>query len=212
MTKQKPRTKQKTKTGSALDRLAAALAAEGVHLPRNRLRNIAATVAGCRNDNEYVARSPDLYPSAQRVQTMYDALGVPFHLLRDPRSGRFYAVDDASLDPAQHRSGLLQPCPYGGMIDVEDALLPVPEPQPEPTEEEKSLPLFRFHITRAATETAGVEVRARNVKEAFDRALHRDFWSDPRNATFRVDEGNWPDRPYIPDEDDYDTIMPGDED
>lgn len=204
--------KHSTKTASALDRLAAALAAEGVVLPRNRLRNIAAAVAGCRNDNEYVSRSPEIYPPADRVQTMYDAYGQPFHLLRDPRSGRFYAVDSASLASDLPRRDLLQPCPYGGMVDVEGALLPVPDPLPEPTEEEKALPLFRFHITRAATETAAVEVRARTVEEAFERALERDFWSDHRNATFRLDEGNWPDRPYVPDEDDYEEIAPGEED
>lgn len=205
-------TKHTSKTSSALDRLAAALKAEGVTLPRNKLRNIAASVAGCRNDNEYVKRAPDLYPPAERVQTMYDAYGQAFHLLRDPRSGRFYAVDGRSLERSQPRSELLQPCPYGGMVDVEAALLPVAEPLPDLTDEERAMPIFRFHITRAATETASVEVRADTVQEAFSRALERDFWSDPRNAVFTLDDGNWQELPYIPDEDDYEEIQPGDQD
>ena len=205
-------TENNSKIPSALDRLAAALKAEGVTLPRNKLRNIAASVAGCRNDNEYVKRAPDLYPAAERVQTMHDAYGQTFHLLRDPRSERFYAVDDRSLERGQPRSELLQPCPYGGMVDVEAALLPTVDPLPELTDEERAMPLFRFHITRAATETASVEVRADTVEEAFSRALERDFWSNPRNAVFTLDEGNWQERPYIPDENDYDEIQPEDQD
>lgn len=201
----------KNKTASALDRLAAALAAEGVTLPRNRLRNVAASVAGCRNDNEYVRRSSELYPAAERIETVRDCYGQELHVLRDPRTLRLYAVDGASLDPDQRRVGLLQPCPYGGMVDVGTALLPRDE-RPEPlSDEEAALPTFRFHLTRATTETASVEVRASTVEEAFEKAQHRDFWSDRRNADFRVDEGNWPERPYIPDEDDYEMVPAGEE-
>jgi len=204
-------TKTKNKTASALDRLAAALAAEGVTLPRNRLRNVAAAVAGCRNDNEYVSRSAEIYPAAERVETLSDGDGKQLHVLRDPRSHRLYAVDDMSLAPGQARIGLLQPCPYGGMVDIESALLPLPGKDAPLSDEEMSLPVFRFHLTRAATETASVEVRARTVEEAFEKAQHRDFWSDPRNADFRLDEGNWPERPYIPDESDFEMVMPGEE-
>ena len=203
--------KTNTKTSSALDRLAAALAAEGVILPRNKLRNIAATVAGCRNDNEYVSRSTELYPAAERVETVRDCHGRQLHVLKDPRSGRQYAVDSAALDPKQRRIGLLQPCPYGGMVDIENALLPVDRSLKPAAAEDADLPLFRFHLTRAATETASVEIRAKDVEEAFSKAMSRDFWSDPQNAEFRLDEGNWPDSPYIPDEDDYEMVAPGEE-
>jgi len=203
-------TKTKTnKIASALDRLAAALAAEGVKLPRNRLRNVAAAVAGCRNDNEYVSRSAELYPAAERIETIRDCYGRALHVLRDPRSDRLYAVDDASLAAGQRRIGLLQPCPYGGMIDIESALLPPPAEEAPLSQEQLTLPAFRFHLTRAATETASVEVRARTVEEAFEKAQDREFWSDPRNADFRLDEGNWPERPYIPDEDDYEMVPAG---
>lgn len=202
--------KTNNKTASALDRLAAALAAEGIALPRNRLRNVAAAVTGCRNDNEYVRRSPELYPAAERVETLRDCYGERLHVLRDPRSRRLYAVDSESLAAGRPRAGLLQHCPYGGMVDIEAALLPPPEEARLP-EEEMSLPAFRFHLTRAATETASVEVRARTVEEAFEKAQERSFWSDPRNADFRLDEGNWPERPYIPDEDDYEVVLPGEE-
>jgi hypothetical protein len=194
------------KTTSAVDRLERALAAEGVRLPRNRLKQLAAALIGCRSDNEYVARSAELYPPVERMGSAVASDGTSLAVLLDPRSRRLYAVDAAALAPDLPRADLIAPSPYGGMVDVEGAR----DARPTPRQEEKDghLPLFRFHLTRAATETAGVEVRAATVEEAFARALERDFWSDPRNADFRIDDDNLPDRPYIPDEEDYEVEAP----
>ena len=134
------------------------------------------------------------------------------HVLKDPRTGRLYAVDEKHLAKGQSRSELIAPCPYGSMVDLESAISSIKSQEAEdPVREAAALPLFRFTITREATESAKVEVRAETIEEAYEVALSREFWSNPKNAKFTLDEGNYPPMPYLPDEDDFEMIMPGDE-
>ncbi len=68
------------------------------------------------------------------------------------------------------------------------------------------MPKFEFTITAPATISARVTVEAETIEEAHEIATSREFYEDPKNAQFKLDEENMVDEVYIPDHDDYEEI------
>lgn len=62
---------------------------------------------------------------------------------------------------------------------------------------------FRFRITRNVTESCMVVVEANNLFNAFDAAINN---PDPFMEDYWVQDDNAPNKPYIPDEEDYEII------
>lgn len=65
---------------------------------------------------------------------------------------------------------------------------------------------FEFMITAPATMSALVAVEAETIEEAHKIALKREFYENPVNANFKLDEGNTIKGVYLPDASDYEII------
>jgi hypothetical protein len=68
------------------------------------------------------------------------------------------------------------------------------------------LPTFQFTISREATESAIVRVRAATIEQAQRLALRPEFYTNPDKAPFALDDGNIPPAPYLPADDDYEIV------
>tara|TARA_Y100000815_G_scaffold145270_1_gene131537 strand:+ start:1525 stop:1716 length:192 start_codon:yes stop_codon:yes gene_type:complete len=62
------------------------------------------------------------------------------------------------------------------------------------------MPKFKFTMTRDTTESVSVTVEAPSIEEAHEEAL-----ANPPQAGWEQDE-NYPQRPYLPDEDDWEVV------
>ena len=68
------------------------------------------------------------------------------------------------------------------------------------------MPKFEFTITAPATISARVQVEADTIEEAHAIALNPEFYNQPENATFELDEENTIDVVYLPDDVEYNVV------
>ncbi len=102
-----------------LDRLARALAAEGVRLPRTRLLAVAAEAFGCRNVHELSAhdRKGDIAPREAIDLGTTDVAHIGrMRFMRDP-SGYVYAIQDDRMETGRGKGWHL--APLGGLAHVD---------------------------------------------------------------------------------------------
>jgi hypothetical protein len=104
-----------------LDRLAAALEAQGVSLKRHQLLEVAARAFGNADAQHMTAAAKrgELDPPVAEDLGLIDAAAVagaaPLRVLRDPGAGRLFAVEDAAFDPTV-RADRFAVSPYGGLV------------------------------------------------------------------------------------------------
>lgn len=104
-----------------LDRLAAALEAEGVSLKRHQLLNVAARAFGNADAQHLAAAAkrgeidPPLADDLGVVNASSTTGPTPLRVLRDPTADRLFAIDDAGFDPAV-RADRFAVSPYGGLV------------------------------------------------------------------------------------------------
>lgn len=104
-----------------LDRLAAALEAEGVSLKRHQLLNVAARAFGNADAQHLAAAAKrgEIDPPVADELGVVDAPSAtgptPLRVLRDPTTDRLFAIDDAGFDPAV-RADRFAVSPYGGLV------------------------------------------------------------------------------------------------
>jgi hypothetical protein len=107
-------------TPIALDRLSAALAAQGVSMKRTGLLKVAAAAFGCRNVHELAAMDRDggMTPPAPSFMGRTHVPHVGKMLFFQDPSGYVYAVEEKRYDEETGRAADWIVAPFGGLADV----------------------------------------------------------------------------------------------
>lgn len=105
-----------------LDRLAQALAVQGVTLKRHQLLSVAAATFGYRNQNTLAAaaKAGDLdAPLAEVIGAFELQTGERLAIIRDPRAKAPFAIDLSFVEHSiEGGANLYAPSPYGHLVDL----------------------------------------------------------------------------------------------